>query len=1191
MINIFCTYQLKTVGNKTQKRPNKGKSLSPIKADQARLQGGNIGIMLDCLPSITCLDIDNAHTKDGKVKSSVVYILNVCEKAGAVIERSQSGKGYHAFLSGDKPANVKTRGKLNDGAILECYDSNSKQFIALSFDLITHPFKNIPQFYDLLANVKTGDCVQQITSEYLLRKNSHDKTDPSNFKQHDLSDDEVLKIASNSKHGAQFKRLHHDGDIDGFSSASEADYALMRQYAYFCACNAAQMKRLALNSALVRQKWGEYSYLDQTISSAIDNTKTVYDPAFSANNNKQKKNNVVKLNSSVNFTSNTEIISTIKNCSYNFLEVLPPAIAEFLSKSRPLPILQQQAAEYAAKIANTRNYKTEKENYSDIYSHASYMYEETVQKLYGFLQLDINTTTVNKRYLEANDALLGAGDTLLVRSHMNTGKTYAVMRENIHKLLKAKPHAKILALTGRQVLAEDIARKTGLNFYIDVKQLETAQEKKQASYQLSMCINSIGMVDLSIDYDLIIIDESELTLSHILGATIADSDRKRTVQSLYTLLGQANNVICLDAFISNVTHEAMHNAGRNNIRLLNNTYNPWSSVKVDWYADKTRLLDKASTLVDKNESVFIFCNTKEGAKTRAKYYINKYPSKKILCIHADNIKEQEQQDCIQDSSLLKDYNIVIASPTIEAGFSIELEEFKNVVGFFVHTKEGTGAALSSLQQLGRSRCANNWHIWCDVKHYDYTVGYGELLTEYVTSNNFLSKHIQGDRLSAEFNIDSLARLNASVKSWENTQRSALALTLYTFISDYMGMSVEFMTKKGKKETRSDVKEAASEVLQQEIEELVNAENIDESTAKELYGKKGTTGVTRSQDLSLKKYELISMLPPSLAADYEQFGEIYLKNYMKKVRRIEQLTCNKDVALKYAALKVDGGIRVKEEKNSEIEPLPVTEYAKKNTLLYRTFMGHALKAAGYDISRLSSHGLEVEQLKKISFTIHQIMGSDFHKFLVKNWQAINMLGVCTHLKSAETLYQPKVMSRLFISIFNGLYIPLNNKRRRVPSNSKFLYKTNKFDGTKQTNQTQHFDLHGGTNTDSEVVKNGGLVWVYWVDLERFKADKKSEQLYTILEERFTAGMNWMSEYCADKELHTHAAKVEDLTPEQQESIKLVCNELDYDDAKKECESIFKGFTLDYQYYARACNSYMFDYEETEPTTPIKLSIAT
>ena len=255
------------------------------------------------------------------------------------------------------------------------------------------------------------------------------------------------------------------------------------------------------------------------------------------------------------------------------------------------------------------------------------------------------------------------------------------------------------------------------------------------------------------------------------------------------------------------------------------------------------------------------------------------------------------------------------------------------------------------------------------------------------------------------------------------------------------------------------------------------------------------------------------------------------------------------------------------------------------------MGHALKAAGYDISRLSSHGLEVEQLSKIRFSIHQIMGSDFHKFLVKNWQAINMLGVCTHLKSAETLYQPKVISRLFISIFNGLYIPLNNKRRRVPSNSKFLYKTNKFDGTKQTPETPLFDLHGGTNTDSDVVKSGGLVWVYWVDLERFKADKKSEQLYTILDERFNAGMNWMSEYCADKELHTHAAKVEDLTPEQQEAITLVCQELDYDDAKKECESIFKGFTLDYQYYARACNSYMFDYEETDTTTPIlKLSNA-
>jgi len=1177
----FCTYELKETVTRTIKIPNKNTPLSPIEAESLRQEGENIGIMLDCLPSITCLDIDNAHDKNNRIKSSVVYILNVCEKAGGIIERSQSGKGYHVFLSGNKPDHTQTRAKLNDGAMLECYDSYSPQFIALSFDLITHRFKNLSQFYDLLMQLDTGDSVERISSEYLYKQ----KVTPQDFKQHDLTDSEVLKIAANSKHGAQFKQLHYDGDTFGFDSDSEADYALMRQYAYFCACNAAQMKRLALSSALYRKKWDK-GYLNRTITNAISNTNKVYDPSFSANT---KKDSVIKLNTTgISFTSQTEITSSIKNCSHKFLNNLPPAIAEFLSKSRPLPILQQQAAEYAHQIVKKRGYKTEQELYSDIYSTASYMYKEEVQNLYSFLQLNVNTTNVDKRYLDASDAVINMGDTLLVRSHMNTGKTFAVMRENIRKLLEKKPHAKILALTGRQVLAENIALQTNLNYYVDVKGLETAQEKKQASYQLSMCINSIGMVDLSIDYDLIIIDESELTLSHILGATIADNDRKRTLQSLYTLLGQANNVICLDAFISRVTHDVMQNAGRKNIRLLNNTYNPWSNVQVNWHTDDTNLLDTTNKLINKDESVFIFCNTKKGAKARAKYYSNQYPKKKVLAIHADNVKEDEQQSCIQDSNLLKNYDIVIASPTIEAGFSIELEQFTNVVGFFVHTKEGTGAALSSLQQLGRSRKAQNWHIWAEIKHYDYTRNYDDLLTEYVISNNFLTKNIKGNRLDAEFQIDNLAHLNASVKSWENTQRAALAFTLYTFISDYMDMPVNINGVKGKKETKDNLIDAANEVTAQEANDLIQADDIDETQLNELRGKQSTTGITHAESLSMKKYDLNSMLPPELLKEYNlaDFAEIYLKGYMKKIRRIEQLTCDKDTALKYAALRVDGGFKISDDGQSKnIDPYPVTEYAKKNTLLYRSFMGFALEAVGYDVSRLKDHGIEDEQIKKISFTSEQIMQSNWHKFMLNNWQAVNLLGICSHINSIKTLSQPRVIIRIFSGIFNNLHIPLQSERKRVPSNSSFLYKSHKKDGTEKNTSTVPIDLHGG----NAVGKQGVRIRVYSVDMDRFKDDIKSELLYAVLDARFKAGVNWMTEFCSDKELHTYADKIEDLTPAQQEALKAVCQEMDYEDAKKECEDIFQGFTLDYKYYARACNSFMFDYDEMD-TPAFKLSHA-
>jgi len=1178
----FCTYELKKVATKTRKIPNKKSPMTPEQAEKTRLQGDNIGILLNQLDfPLTCLDIDNAYDNvTDTLKGSASYIVGICEPMGAIIERSQSGNGLHIFLAGNKPNNAKTRVKLSDGAVLECYDSNSKQFIALSFAIINQPFKNIPHLYKLLTTIPNSQkAINQIAYEYLSKKTA--SKDKKVIDSHNLNDDEVIKIASNSKHKGQFKSLHFDGVKTEFNSDSEADYAYFKQLAFFTACNPLQMERIALSSALKRSKWSDKHYLQNTIRICIEKTTKTYSP------NHSKSNNVVHFKSDLGISSKAEIDTLINKCSPQLLPLLPYSISTFLAKSRPLPILQQQAAEYAAKIAKKRGYNCEKE----LIDTSLALYKNKLKNMYSFLDLGVNTTEADKKYLEASDAKLKGNDTLLVRSHMGTGKTYAVMKGNIDKLLSEKQHAKILVLSSRQQLCQNIAKDTGLNYYQDVKKMKTAQEKKQASCRIVACVNSIGMLNLSFNYDLIIIDESELTFIHLLGGTIAANERKRTLNDLYSLLNQANNVICLDAFISRVTHDAMCDAGRKNIRLLNNSYNPWSKVNIDWYTDKTKLTEATNNIIKTGENVFIFCNTKTGAKQKEDYYKRNFTNKKILCIHADNIKEDVQQACTHNTALLKEYDIVIASPTIEAGFSIELEEFKNVVGFFVHTKEGTGAALSSLQQLGRARKASKWHIWTDIKHYTYTTDPNQLLAEYVSSNSFTVKRIEGKKVQATFTPDNLTNLNISVKSWENTQREALALTLYAFISDYMNISVDFIDHKGSKETKEQLRTSAELVHEKSVYDLVNAETIDDQQQQELFNKQRIEGLTYNERLSLDKHNMLSMLPYNELnnCDLTPYAEMYTNKGMNKIRKLEQLTCSKKDAKKYIELRHKGGLKIDDESVHDIEALHSTELAKNNLLIFRELLGYTFQAAGYDVSRLTQYSYEEQQLKNIKFSSQQIMQSNWHKFMLENWQAVNSLGLCSHIKDVKSLHKKDTVTKVFISIFNNLGFKTPSTQKRVTRDDFPIYIENK---TRVT-EAPVSNLHGGVNKGGE----GRAVRVRFYSLDVDSWMETNATLWEVLHARFSAGVNWVSEYCEDKGSHIEYNKngvTQDIKedwkygfysltdavfrdeddfihslPKKQKHrlIAATCRAChDYKSAKLKLEDIFKGFKLSEEKYS-------------------------
>lgn len=93
-----------------------------------------------------------------------------------------------------------------------------------------------------------------------------------------LTDSEIIEIASRAKNGAKFDSLYRAGDIGSYPSHSEADQALFNLLACYTAGDTDRMIRIFETSALYREKEKPKSYYRRTAEKAARDCTTYYTP-------------------------------------------------------------------------------------------------------------------------------------------------------------------------------------------------------------------------------------------------------------------------------------------------------------------------------------------------------------------------------------------------------------------------------------------------------------------------------------------------------------------------------------------------------------------------------------------------------------------------------------------------------------------------------------------------------------------------------------------------------------------------------------------------------------------------------------------------------------------------------------------------------------------------------------------------
>ncbi|HEY9906124.1 MAG TPA: plasmid replication protein, CyRepA1 family, partial [Thermosynechococcaceae cyanobacterium] len=256
----------------------------------------------------------------------------------------------------------------------------------------------------------------------------------------------------------------------------------------------------------------------------------------------------------------------------------------------------------------------------------------------------------------------------------------------------------------------------------------------------------------------LIVDEVVQVIRHLLTSSTCARDGRRPalLTRFHQLVQTARRVIVADADLDNGTlHYLQQLRGDDSpLFLIHNRYQPPGyKVRMLDTPDRTaitrQLMTEAAAL-QPGKVILVATDSRGSTKTIARVLKKEQPEKRVLVINSETSGGDCEQGFIQTPDIvlnLNEYDIILCSPSMATGVSIELQDkIEAVYGIF------TGASSTDAdmaQALGRVRQPVDRVVWCAERGRNFSQGSRS------TNALELKAHLQ-DRTNA---IVSLVRSN------------------------------------------------------------------------------------------------------------------------------------------------------------------------------------------------------------------------------------------------------------------------------------------------------------------------------------------------------------------------------------------------------------------------------------------------
>jgi len=438
---------------------------------------------------------------------------------------------------------------------------------------------------------------------------------------------------------------------------------------------------------------------------------------------------------------------------------------------------------------------------------------------------------------------------------------------------------------------------------IKVEPSQECYPVEPSSKGMGLCIDSLhGNSQLQFNpYDwqdaLVVIDEIEQVLWHALNGDTCRQNRVAILKSLKTLMQQTiasrGRVVIADADLSDISIDYLTAlAGvKTSPYIIDNTWKPdeTQSWPVYHYDDTTprRLVKDLERHIKEGGKPFV-CLSAQKLKSRwstrslEAYFQQQFPDLKILRIDGESIADPEHPACgcisylnnigvfsnsvgvLREAPLLGKYDMVLASPAIETGVSIDIKGHFTSVWCIAN---GIQSDSSVRQSLARVRDTVPRYLWAATRGFNQVGNGSSSIPDLMSSGQQLTQTnirlLQQSDLSTlddfdvGFQAESLlcwakiaVRLNAGMSCYRETIAAQLATEGHQIVE----AGTEVATpNSSKKETLTDAITAVQTCnYLAECQAIVKAPDLHQRQYRSLRKKMVKTEEERR---SLRKYEL------------------------------------------------------------------------------------------------------------------------------------------------------------------------------------------------------------------------------------------------------------------------------------------------------------------------------------------------
>ena len=309
---------------------------------------------------------------------------------------------------------------------------------------------------------------------------------------------------------------------------------------------------------------------------------------------------------------------------------------------------------------------------------------------------------INERYIPQSLEIPESAKIVAIKAPKGTGKTEFIAA----KIKEAKARGqKVLVITHRVQLGRELSRRFGINY-----RSELVKSGDGSLLGYCLCVDSLhGKADPKFnpfDWEgvTIVVDECEQVFWHLLNSPTCQKHRVKIIDTfgelLKTAVSTGGKIYLSDADLGmNAISYVQAKIGYSvPTYVLENTYK--SPVKRDLilFDNPDALIEKAEKMASMGEKIIIHT---DGQKHKSSYgtrnlelkFKKKYPSLKILRIDSESVVDPSHPayGCMGNlNQILSQYDLVICSPVIETGVSIDVNHFDAVfaISHGVQTVDG-----------------------------------------------------------------------------------------------------------------------------------------------------------------------------------------------------------------------------------------------------------------------------------------------------------------------------------------------------------------------------------------------------------------------------------------------------------------------------------------------------------------------